>query len=436
MDVIKKNGQLIFIVLLWIVSGYGGQFLPLATVPLTVYIMKRRGMYKELLVGFFILLTLSDSRSLSLEWAASAKNEYIVMLAVFIFLDRKSFSPFSYFYQRFVPFFLVATICLFFSPENVVSISIQKTLSYFFLLLVVSNYVIKCHRDYGGEFFKSLMFAGGAILTIGLIAKFINPSLATFEGRFRGLLGNPNAIGIYVLLLFLTFALIRERYPELFSNTEKTVLFGLMFLALFLSNSRNSLFAIVIFIFFSYFYKLSPYLGFIIFLVFLLIYQSVEANLADIIVKLGLGDYFRVNTLQDASGRYIAWNFAKDHIKESPWLGRGFDFTEDLFLENEVWLNNIGHQGNAHNSYLTLWLDTGLLGLSLYLYAMASSFIQAAKKSNLALPAMYAIIFSSIFESWLAASLNPFTIQLVIILTMFTSEAIYPSKTKIIVPLQ
>lgn len=436
METIKKNSQLVFMIFLWVASGYGGQYVPLALVPICVYLMKRREMYKELLIGFFILLTLSDSRSEFLSWAANAKNEYIVLLFLFIFLDRKSFTPFNYFYQKFLPFILVAFLCLFFSPGYLVITALQKTFSYIFLIVVVSNYTLKCHYKYGPEFYKSLVYAAAAILIAGLVLKFVNPGQTYLEGRYRGIVGNPNALGIFILLSFLTFALVRELYPTLFSNREKNVIFILMGLSLYMANSRNSIFAILIFIFFSYFYKISPYLGFIFFVVFLVVYQTVESNLVNIINGLGLGDYFRVETLKNASGRFIAWDFAKDHIKESPWLGRGFEFTEDLFGENQDWLNSLGHQGNAHNSYFTFWLDTGFIGLVAYVWAFVGSFIQAAKKSNIALPAMYAIIFSTIFESWMAASLNPFTIQLFIILTLFTSEAIYPSKTKVIVPLQ
>jgi len=133
------------------------------------------------------------------------------------------------------------------------------------------------------------MYAGAAILLVGFIVKFISPNVTSLEGRYRGLVGNPNALGIYVLMLFLTFALIRELYPDLFSNREKAVLYGLMFLSIILSNSRNSLFAILIFMFFSNFERISPYVGFIVFIVLLVLYQSIEANLASVITKLGLG---------------------------------------------------------------------------------------------------------------------------------------------------
>jgi O-antigen ligase len=99
-------------------------------------------------------------------------------------------------------------------------------------------------------------------------------------------------------------------------------------------------------------------------------------------------------------------------------LGKGFFYTEYLFKKYFEILSTQGHQGNAHNSYLTFWLDTGLIGLIMYVVAFFSSFISAARKSYYAIPLLYAIVFSANFESWLTSSLNPFTIQVWIMLTI------------------
>lgn len=72
----------------------------------------------------------------------------------------------------------------------------------------------------------------------------------------------------------------------------------------------------------------------------------------------------------------------------------------------------------AHNSYLTFWLDTGLVGLISFMIGLMFTFIKAAQKSTLAIPILYSILFSNYYESWLTASLNPFTIQLLFILTI------------------
>lgn len=78
----------------------------------------------------------------------------------------------------------------------------------------------------------------------------------------------------------------------------------------------------------------------------------------------------------------------------------------------------LGHQGAAHNSYLTFWLDTGLIGLILYLLGLFFTFVKASFSNKYAFPVLYAVLFSNNYESWLTASLNPFTIQLLFILTV------------------
>lgn len=391
-------------------------------------------MYEELLLGLFFVLIMSDSRQHGLGWADAAKNEYIVLMAAFLVFDRKNFQPFNRFFRVFVPFFLIAFLCLFFAPGEIVITSFEKTLSYLLLLIVVPNYIVRCYQDKGELFYKDLVYFAASILFVGFIIKFIHHEQAYMEGRYRGLLGNPNGLGVYTLMVFLTFSIIQDLFPRLFNSREKVIVYLLIILSLLMSNSRNSIFAILIYLFFSYFYKISPFLGFIFFIIFLAVDQYLTTHLAQIVEALGLSDYLRVDTLENASGRFIAWDFARDQIKHSIWIGRGFEYTDYLFKENAEWLSRLGHQGNAHNSYLTLWLNTGFFGLAAYGWAFVSSFIKAAKKSKLVIPIMYAVIFSTIFESWLTASLNPFTIQLFIILSILTSDVIIPAKAPAAIP--
>jgi O-antigen ligase len=243
------------------------------------------------------------------------------------------------------------------------------------------------------------------------------------------MLGNPNGLGIFCLLYFLLFYIIQDNFQGLFTNREKAIVYTLIALSLIMSGSRNSLVALMIFLFFSYFTRISPFIAIVAFTLMMLAYQYISNNIITVAQGLGLSDYFRVSTLQDASGRFIAWNFAMDNIKQSPWLGKGFEYTNYLYLVNEDYLSDLGHNGNAHNSYLTLWLDTGLLGGIAYLWAFFGSFIQAAKRTRLAVPLMLAVVFSTFFESWLTASLNPFTIQLLMILTILTSEEFFQRTT-------
>jgi len=102
-------------------------------------------------------------------------------------------------------------------------------------------------------------------------------------------------------------------------------------------------------------------------------------------------------------------------------FGKGFSYTEFIFKENYHRLSRLGHEGNAHNSYLTIWLDTGIVGLFTFIVPLILLVVQAAKKTAVAMPFLFAIIFSTYFESWLTASLNPFTIVFLVVLSIITS---------------
>jgi hypothetical protein len=62
------------------------------------------------------------------------------------------------------------------------------------------------------------------------------------------------------------------------------------------------------------------------------------------------------------------------------------------------------------------------LGLLAFLRGFFIVFIKGAKNNSFAFPAMFAIMLSINFEPWLAASLNPFTILFLIIVTILTEE--------------
>jgi len=153
-------------------------------------------------------------------------------------------------------------------------------------------------------------------------------------------------------------------------------------------------------------------------------YLLVSQNLLAIISYLGLEEYLRVETLEEGSGRLIAWQFAWENIQDSMLIGKGFMYDLILMRTNFDWLSRAGHEGGVHNSYLILWLNTGLLGIVFFFRAFFLLFLRAAKLNAVAIPAMVAVMFSIFFEPWLAASLNPYTIVFLVVLTILSSPEI------------
>lgn len=418
-EFLKSEKQFLLILLLWI--GAGIIFAPLAwvVIPLVLLLLQRRKMYLEMLIGFFVILILSDSRQYAFHFAADFKDVYLLILAFFMFIDRPSFSPGQRVFFRFIPFLVIAVFFLLFS--DVFIKSAQKTLSYLLLLLVVPNYLAYAWKTEGRDGLRKLIWVGMTVLLAGFVLRFLSPGFVTLAGRYCGLLGNPNGLGLFCTMFFILINVAKNVVDDLFSKREIYFIYGIILLSLVLSGSRNAVFTVGIFMVFHYVYQRSAFIGIIVFLVAVLVYQVLLANIADIIIALNLQEFFRIETLQSASGRIIAWEFGWEQISENPMVGHGIGHTDNLYRENYELLSIQGHQGNAHNSFITFWLDTGLFGLLFYLVAFVQSFIMGAKKYSAAIPAMFAILFSAFFESWLTASLNPFTIQCVVIITLISS---------------
>ena len=84
----------------------------------------------------------------------------------------------------------------------------------------------------------------------------------------------------------------------------------------------------------------------------------------------------------------------------------------------------MGHHGGVHNSYLTMWFNTGIVGVLVFFRSYFLIFLKANKRAPFAFAIMFSSMFSVMYESWLTGSLNPFTIILLIIITVITEDEI------------
>ncbi len=372
-----------------------------------------------MLLGFFLVLILSDNRNKGLAFAADVKVIYILILSFFYFFDRTKFPLSSKIFLYFSPFLILGLALTFISDQWLPSF--QKSLSYALIIFVIPNYLLNIYRERGSSIFKSIVYLFAIILFLGFVFKYISPEFTSIAGRYRGLFGNPNGLGIFSTLFFLFFHLVNSYFPELFSKREKVIVYALIIGSVLLCGSRNTLMSILIYLFFNRIYKVSPYLGFMIFGFILIGYEVLFQNFELIVKSLGLDDYFRIKTLETGSGRNIAWTFAWEKIQENFFFGKGFAYDELLYSSHYEELSIKGHQGNAHNSFLTIWINTGVFGLFFFIRAILATFFVAAKNSRYAFPILFAVAFSANFESWLAASLNPFTFLFLMMMTILIS---------------
>jgi len=413
------NNRILYItVLLWISVGYVSYQAAIILVPVMALMFIEKSMLLELFIGTILVVGLSDNfRMFVFAW--KIKSVLVLMYTVPLIYRYSHFYPFNTSVKPFLIFFTIATLCLPFSLS--IFQAAQKTLSYFLIIFVTANYVEYFIKNEKERFLKAIIFYGALILFLGIIGKFTLPGLVHMAGRYRGLFGNPNGMGAYSFLYLIIYTIVKYYYPLLFSRREVFIIYLLIIISVLLCQSRGSMTAMLIFLFTSLLKGKSSGLMIAIALIGAVLYVGVIQNIENIIIFFGLESYLRIQTLETGSGRLVAWEFTWGLIKEHMWYGGGFDYTNDLFSQNKEMLHDMGHQGKAHQTLLTIWLDTGIFGLIFFIYAWTVNFIKAGKLSEFALPVALSVLFSINVESWLAASLNPFTIIFVTIVSLISN---------------
>lgn len=411
--------------LTWVLVG---AMVPLAgfiLVSFTVLLWWRSRTYDKVFIGFWFILILSDNLDFPLEFAKQVKNVYILMLAAIVFFDRRNFFPVTGIFKYFIPYLIVGFSALY--ASETLPVGLQKGVSYFLLIFSIPSMVLYIFRKRGATFFREMVYFALAIIVFSILLRYYSYDLAySHGGRLHGIFGNPNGLGIFCVVVFLLFHTTNNLFPGLYHRWFFIAFNVIVLYAILRTGSRNALLGSLLMLFFSRFYKISPYIGFMIFLITAVGFELISSNFTGIVTGLGLEETFRVDTFEQGSGRYIAWAFAWENIQDYYFLGRGFAYDEFLMRSNYEQLSKLGHEGGVHNTYLIIWLNAGLVGLILFFRAILLLFIKGGKKTPIAFPVMFTVLFSITFEPWLAASLNPYTIMFFTIVTLLFEEEIKP----------
>lgn len=426
---LREHYQILVFILLWVVVARLAGSLLWLVLPAGVFLLHRANRWQDILFGFLMCLIFSDMiRGLpGMDVMKSAKSMYILAMALIVVVEQRHLQPLARLFTIFLPFFVYAFFPIFFSPVPL--LAIEKTISYGLLFLVVPNYVLHCFRLHGWDFFKNLIWFCVLVLVAQQFMRLGSPNQYLVSERFRGFFGNPNGMAIFVYLTLVLFMVVNHLHKGLFSRVGQLFIHAVLAYYLITCGARTALMSALMFVLFIQFFRISMLLGIISFVAFIGVSELLSSNLPAIITALGLQDYLRVDTISDGSGRYIAWSYVWDLINNHGYFlfGAGFENEGYLMLKAYRYLSSLGHEGGVHNSYLAFWLNTGIVGLVLYFRSYMLIFIKASKNTSVAMAVMFSVLFSILYESWLAGSLNPYTIMLLVILTVMSEEEIIGS---------
>tara|TARA_B110001450_G_scaffold71199_1_gene67496 strand:+ start:12282 stop:13556 length:1275 start_codon:yes stop_codon:yes gene_type:complete len=421
-EIFNININVLLIVSLWIFLGFFSTTISIISVFLSFFFLIYKDLKIFIFLLFYMILVISDSRLSILSFATTIKP-FIAILFFFycIIFHAKSSNKDSisnlFFFTPFVFFVLVS---FFIGGFNITLF--QKSISFILLFTFTPYFINFLFFQNNKTYLKTLVYLLVSFLFLGLIMNFLNKDLVIINDRFRGLFGNPNGLAISALLSLFFFNHIRTIYKNIFSKNEVYFVIIILILNIVLSESRSCILSLLIYYSFILLLKYSFQIA-IVFSSFILIaYGFLAINPLEFVKVLGLESFIRLETIENASGRYIAWNFLINHFDyKNIFFGNGIGSTEILFKNNYSLLSSLGHQGNAHNSFLTILYDTGLLGLISFIFFI---FYNAYKSNNavLTIPIILGVFISALYESWLSASLNPFTIIFLLIIVSFSID--------------
>jgi hypothetical protein len=412
------------VLLITVAAGFASSFAgTLVALIITLLIVKAEK-WSLLIVFFFAILTFSDSRLGMFSFSTMVKPVLTLLLGLLalFFYSKSTRAP--RLFRSFAPFILCTIYGLLYSP--MLEVSAQKALSYGMIIIFVPLFAFMAYKKDKLRFLENIIFFIMMVMGIGVLLSRVFPEEMYLVGRFRGLLGNPNGLGLFITNGFLLFQLVRQKSPSLFSLNFRRVFMTLVFISLIMSGSRQSMMVVLIFYSMSYIFKYSNWLGVISFLLLAFGFEFLIGQIPIVTKLLGLDKTLRVEDIEqikEGSGRAISWAFAWKEIQVDYFAAKGLNYTTYLFQYWREEFRALNHMGNAHNSYLTVWLDTGVQGAVALFGGVIYQFIRLSKSNHTALPILCGLAFSFMYESWFAASLNPYTIVVFLIIsTMYIVE--------------
>jgi len=420
-DLIRTDLGLYALLIIWVfVSSILAPFAYIL-IP-AVFILVHREKYFEVIITLLLVLILSDSSSLNLIWVKSFKTIFVLAMGIayLIKLNEKRFSVGLVKYL--VPFFIVSLICIIYSPIPLESL--QKTLSYFLIFLIVPVITLEAIKNEGRQVLFRIVTFILLILLISYVIGFyggINLDVAANKGRLSGLFGNPNGLGIFIVNFSCLLVAVRSVYGKFGGRYLYVLSVIFAFYLTIKTGSRGAIMALAALFMCLALFKYSSWLGLLFTIFFISLYEYIAEIIIEILFAIGLQEELRLDTIEEGSGRLIVWAFAWENIQDSFYVGKGFGYDRYLTRANYILLSRKGHEGGVHNSYLMIWLNTGLIGLLAWLRALFLIIIASAKITRVAWPILIAIFLSAFFEGWLVASLNPYTSVFLVTLTVMIS---------------
>lgn len=270
--------------------------------------------------------------------------------ALLIHFNRKKISKYLFLLLLLGILYLIINSFGFFLQSNFIIVTIQFIILYtFFIFTILTKW------DSTKLYFLSKL--AGLLILIN----FVLLVGSGFPIHYSGLFNNPNSLGMFVFLLYFFYLVNVKRSNKLFYLIPTLI----VLITVYYSSSRSIILALVIvwltYIFWGFIMKNKFRFLFYILVViiaimsFIFIYPKIETWKNFSKLNTIMWEYTGKNLL---SGRETIWKEILDAITEKIWFGHGAGTVPSTIQ---------GIQLSAHNLYLQIVYQIGLVGLGLFL---------------------------------------------------------------------
>jgi len=285
----------------------------------------------------------------------------------------------------------VLLVSLFFSHSKIISFQeLILFISYIILFILITNHVLN-KKDFNG--FIYLFFILSFIVSIYTLIQYygLDPFLGDL-GKLTSTIGQKNWISNYLaMILPIGFSFfILQRNPKI--KYIYFILLAILYASLLICQSRGIWISIVITLIFASYILLSFNLLtifkknkkwlialFTVFLIITIIYSTENPlNKSRLTVAERAASTFDIYD-PSINTRFLIWGTTLEMIKGKPIFGLGIGtfkyhylYYQAEYLQNHPnYIKNSGKAREAHNEYLHIWAEIGIIGLGIFLIIIA-----------------------------------------------------------------
>ena len=266
-----------------------------------------------------------------------------------------------------------------------------------------------------------LMRIGMAVVLASIAVTLIKPDVVWLNGRWRGILGNPNELSHWWLFIFVLVMMTVQM-----GRRQSVKWLGLTAALFLITGTRGALLSAL----FAWAGTLVASTSGILKRVGVFVAAALgvlgmlfigEDHEDDSLVAFLPEQIIRSETIETAGGRTVAWSHALEEIKSEPWFGQGGGYEERYFSSRYSFFAMQNHQGLSHNSWLAFAMNYGVPAALALIFSLLIRLGMFRQRAVLIL--LPACVISMTVEGWLTAPLNALSPMMFLVAGWFESQA-------------